>query len=125
MAQLISGGGDRAPVLRRDGTVLQVNQHGRDRSNATLRLPVANTPPVRGSIAKGDLTIERVNAEVSLQHGVGNVRVERGGGDLSLENGKGDVSVRDRVGMLTLRVGSGNAQPATLRRATAGQHRQG
>lgn len=108
MAQLISTGGDRAPVLRRDGAVLQVNQHGRYRNTATLRLPVSGSPPLSGSHAKGDLTIERINAEVALQHGVGNVRVERGSGDLSLDNGKGDVAVRDRTGMLGLRVGSGN-----------------
>src|SRR5688572_20189789 len=108
MAQLISGGGDRAPVLRRDGSTLQVIQHGRYRSSFVLRLPVSGSPPIKGSHAKGDLTFDRINADVTLQHGVGNVRVERGNGEFSLDNGKGDVAVRDRTGALALRVGFGN-----------------
>ncbi|RIK43424.1 MAG: hypothetical protein DCC58_09605 [Chloroflexi bacterium] len=108
MVQLISNGGDRSPTLRRDGSVLQLNQQGRYRNAAILRLPVSGAPPISGTHSKGDLVIDRVTTDITLQHGVGNIRVERGSGSLTLDNGKGDIAVRDRSGELTVRIGSGN-----------------
>lgn len=115
---IVTGSGNAAPSLIREGDELILYQRGRFRDSGrppTLLVPEAGCPPISGVHEKGDVHIEQVAAPISFKHGAGDVRVAEGEGDISLDLGKGDLTISGRDGSQALRVGMGDVRIARCR----------
>ena len=112
VVQLVTSGGDRPPVLRREGMALVVHQRGRHRPihrlPALVRLPASGCPPLSGNHAKGDLIFRNVDALIMLKHQSGDIAVDGGAGPLMLQTGKGDAWYARHSGPITHTAGAGD-----------------
>lgn len=115
---VVTGSGNTAPSIIRDGNELILYQRGRFRDGGrppTLLVPEHGCPPISGVHEKGSLNIEQVFSSVAFKHGSGDVRVAEGSGELTLDAGKGDVAISGWEGNQALRVGMGDVSVARCR----------
>ncbi|HUG15413.1 MAG TPA: DUF4097 family beta strand repeat-containing protein [Thermomicrobiales bacterium] len=101
--------GPHGPEMRRENGGLLIHQRGRYRGGqAVLSVPEQDCPPISGSHDRGGLSFVKVNADVSLEHGMGDARFEGGHGATEVASGRGDVTLDGRTGDITVKSGSGD-----------------
>lgn len=103
-----------APVLRRSGRVLDLEQKGRYRGKVTplIRVPAGECPRVGVKLGKGDLTFSEINAPLAIKLGMGDVNVRGGTGAMAASIGKGDISIARRDEAIAVKLGMGDVSIA-------------
>lgn len=99
-----------APVLRKQGTQLRIEQSGRHRGTGTpvLRLPAGIELPAGIHIQRGDVAVEGLDGPLAINVQHGDVSIRRGEGNVACNVQRGDVSVASRDGDLAIKVAHGD-----------------
>lgn len=110
VVQLIVEPAQNAPVLRRLGDSLSIEQRGRYRGKVTplVRVPAAACPDMEVILDKGDLSFNEISTVLTIKLGKGDVDVRDGHGELSVAAGMGDVAVGRRSGAVGIKLGMGD-----------------
>ncbi|MFW6075806.1 MAG: DUF4097 family beta strand repeat-containing protein, partial [Chloroflexota bacterium] len=102
--------GDHAPLMRRDGSRIRIEQEGRYDGEGTpvVRVPQRFSLPVAVSIREGRFSLDRVNSQVALNLRKGDVAINGGRGDVACNVSRGDIAIVDREGDLAINVRAGD-----------------
>ena len=84
-------------------------------TDLTIDVPQAVTVRVVAHSASGDVRIEGLAGEITLNTMSGDVRVMRSSGELVLQTASGDLAIEDAIGRLTAQTASGDVNVASVR----------
>jgi len=100
----------------RDGRRIRISSRGSGLDAfADMRITVPVGQRVNVYLGVGELTIDNVNGELSVDTGSGRVRSTRTQGHLSVDTGSGSVDVRDAQGDVNIDTGSGSVDVTNVR----------
>jgi hypothetical protein len=107
--QLLSEPVGNQPELSRVDTTIRLQQTQRYRGNAApvLRVPAGQLPPIYARHAKGNVQIERVNADIAYAVASGNLQTRATNGALDARVARGELQLHQHHGQLRADVARG------------------